>query len=207
MSLSKFTSSSQPSSLPVQAFMQVWACSDQVWSCMLQVWAYSVQAWSCILQMWACLVQVWSCMLQVWAYLQLANLMQVWCRYVHAEYRHAAHLLQTWILYDFTMIRHDYGQKVRYGRFPTYMQKFDKVLYLKNQFALTFFGLAEQEISLNKNIRACQVYHFQLAIYICIELFVFSWSIWSKQNMQKKQCLVIKTRRHYHNEAFKRQMY
>ena len=34
------------------------------------------------------------------------------------------------------------------------MQKFDKVLYLKNQFALTFFGLAEQEISLNKNIRA-----------------------------------------------------
>ena len=33
------------------------------------------------------------------------------------------------------------------------MQKFDKVLYLKNQFALTFFGLAEQEISLNKNIR------------------------------------------------------
>ena len=36
-------------------------------------------------------------------------------RYVHAEYGHAAHLLQTRILHDFTMIRYDYGQKVRYG--------------------------------------------------------------------------------------------
>ena len=104
--------------------LQMWACLVQVWSCILQVWACLVQVWSCIMQVWACSVQAWSCMLQVWAYLQLAHLMQVWCRYVHAEYRHAAHLLQTWILHDFTMIRYDYGQKVRYGtaviKVPTY---------------------------------------------------------------------------------------